>query len=128
MKAFAIEVHFGPANIKSMARSDKIDETISYWSEQLERVKHHEPDARQASKDMVAHILTENKHHTDPVAAETVISALIWMTATSDIGPTVLPFMRAGGMTIIYEITDLGGDKYNFRTSFDEKTSRALAL
>jgi hypothetical protein len=128
MKAFGIEAHFGPANIKSMARSDQIDETVRYWGEQLEKLKHREPDGRQASKDMILQCFRENKHHTDPTAAQMVCAALVWMTATSDLGPTVLPFMRAGDMTIIYEITHVGGDKYNFRTRFDEKTDKALAL
>jgi hypothetical protein len=52
---------------------------------------------------MIIQCLTENKHHTDPAAAEMVCAALVWMTATSDLGPSVLPFIRAGDMTIIYE-------------------------
>lgn len=128
MKAFALEAHFGHANIKSLLRSDRIDETVTYWAEQLEKLKGRELDGRQASKDMIIECLTKNKHHTDPVAAEMVCAALVWMTATGDVGPSVLPFMRAGDMTIICEITHLGGKQYNFRTRFDEKTDRALAL
>jgi hypothetical protein len=128
MKAFALEAHFGRANIKSLAHSEKIDEMVRYWSEQLEKLKHREADGRQASKDMIIQCLTENKHHTDPDAAQMVCAALVWMTATSDIGPSVLPFMRAGDMTIIYEITHVSGKKYNFRTRFDERTDKALAL
>src|SRR3954470_12970199 len=99
MKAFALEAHFGRANIKSLLRSDRIDETVSYWGEQLEKAKHREPDGRQASKDVIIQCLKTNKHHTDPVAAEMVCAALVWLTATGDIGPSVLPFMRAGDMT-----------------------------
>jgi len=126
MKAFTLEAHFGRANIKSMARSDRIDETVLYWGEQLEKLKHREPDGRQASKDVIIQCLTENKHHTDPAAAQMVCAALVWMTATGDIGPSVLPYMRAGDMTIIYEITHLGGKQYNFRTRFRRKNRRGV--
>ena len=128
MNTFTIEAHLGRANIKSLAQSDKLDTIISWWSEQTDTLKHIERDPREASRDLVIECLKKNKHHTDPIAAEMVCSALIWLTATGPHGPRVLPFMRSGGMTVIYEIARLEGKTYRFRTKFDEKTDRALAL
>jgi hypothetical protein len=128
MKSFILEAHFGRANIKSMVNSDKIDETVAYWAKQLEKLKSREPDGRQASKDLVLQCLKENKHHTDKDAAEMVCAALIWITATGPAGPTVLPYMRRGDMTVSYEITHVKGDTHNFRLKLDEKTSAVIGL
>jgi hypothetical protein len=128
MNTFTLEAHFGHANIKTLVFSDKLDETVAYWGEQLEKVKHREPDGRQASKDLVLQCLKEDKHHTDPKAAEMVCAALIWLTATGTVGPTLLPYMRRGDMAVIYNITHVKGDTHNFQMTFDEKTSAAIAL
>jgi hypothetical protein len=57
-----------------------------------------------------------------------VVLALTWLTVTGEIGPSVMPYMRAGNMTLRVEITNIAGDTYNFRTKFDEATDAKLML
>jgi hypothetical protein len=126
MKTFWMEAELGKANIKTLVRSDKIDGLIAWWEDAL--AKQSNPDHRQASRQLIVQALLENKHHTDREVGEMVCAALLWFTATGPIGPTILPFMRRGDMTIRYEITKVSESGYNFRTKFDPKTDAALSL
>jgi hypothetical protein len=126
MKTFWMEAELGKANIKTLVQSDKINELVAWWQEAL--TKQSEPDHRQASRQVVVEALLKNLHHTDEKVAEMVCGALLWMTANGPIGPTILPFMRRGDMTIRFEITKVRKNAYNFRTKFDEKTDKALSM
>lgn len=121
-----MEAELGKANIKTLVQCDKLDGLIAWWEEAL--TKQSEPDHRLASRNVVVEALKKNLHHTDQKVAEMVCGALLWLTVTGPIGPTVMPFMRRGDMTIRYEITQITETSYNFRTKFDEKTDAALSL
>lgn len=126
MKTFTIKAELGKANIVAQGKCVDIDRMISKW----ESVLTDQPDSdhRDASKDFVIQALKQGDHHTDPKIAEGVVLALTWLTATGAIGTSVIPFMRAGEMTLTIEITNVGGNTFNFRTKLDERTGAAAAL
>ena len=115
MKTFKIIAKLGQANIVAQGNCDDLDTMISQWEGVLGDVG--VSDFRDETKNFVIQALTTDEHHRDPtcVTAQGVALALTWLTAKGQIGPAVLPFLRAGDLTLIIEITKLGADKYNFR-------------
>jgi hypothetical protein len=124
---FWMEAALGENTIKTLVDSEKIDELVAWWEDGLSKRK-SEPEYREASRQVIIEALLTGKHHTSETVAEMVCGALLWMTVKGPIGPTVLPFMRRGDMTIRFEITKVGENAYNFRTKFDEKTDKALSM
>ena len=126
MKAFWLEASCEGATLKTLVKSDMVDEMVTFWSEQL--AKQPDGDHRAVCRDLVVNAMTTGNHHTDKKTAEIVCYSLIWLTATGPIGEKTLPFMRRGDMTVIHEITKQRGKQYRFRTRFDEKTDALIAL
>jgi hypothetical protein len=126
MKTFKIVAQLGNANVVAEGKCDDVDRMISRWEGTL--AEQSDPDYRDASKNFVIKALKSGEHHRDATIAQGVVLALTWLTATGEIGSAVVPYLRAGGITLLVEITNINGDTYNFRTKFDEDTSAKLAL
>lgn len=125
-KTFTVKAELGEANVQALGKSADIDRMVERWSDILR--EQSDPDHRDASKDFVIQALRGGTHHRDRKVAEGVVLALTWLTATSELGKTILPFMRAGDMALEFEITNRGGNTYNFRTKVPGDVSRSMSL
>jgi hypothetical protein len=125
-KIFTIRAELGEANVVAMGRSIDIDRMLDRWEACLR--EQSDPDHRNATKDFVIQALRQGDHHRDRKIAEGVVLALTWLTAKGDLGATVLPYMRAGGVALEFEITHQGGNTYNFRTKVPGDVSRSMSL
>jgi hypothetical protein len=129
MKTFWLAAKLGGADIRTMLKSDAIDDLVADWEAAAKKVDRE--DIRGASREFIIENMLKNRHHTDEETGRAVCLALLWLVVNGPLGEKLLPFMRRGGanMAVNVEITRVDGDRplYNFRTFPDEETSSAMS-
>jgi hypothetical protein len=129
MKTFWLTAKLGDADIRTMLKSDAIDDLVADWEGAAKKVDGE--DVRGASREFIIESMLNNRH-ADQEVGRAVCSALLWLVVNGPLGEKLLPFMRQGGpnMAVNVEITRVDGDRplYNFRTTVDDKTSAQMSL
>lgn len=132
-RTFKIRAAYGKATIEMLVLSSKVEDIVERWTDRLKTVDTDDLRAafdadalRATTREIVVDSLKHNKHHDDLHEASLVSSALIWLTVTGEMGSRLLPLMKAGDMTINYEITAIDPKRFNFQLGVDEKTKAAL--
>lgn len=124
MTHFTIEASYGARNIKAAVMSNRVDRMLEAWEAAAAKVR--STDRRGDTRQLVVDALRSNRHHDDVGAGELVVQALVWLAATGPSGERLLPRMKAGGMAIGYEITDLDEKRCRFRQRVEEATWRRM--
>jgi hypothetical protein len=128
MKTFWLTATLGGADIRTMVKSDLIDDLVSDWERAAKKVDGD--DVRGSAREFVIENMIENRHHTNPEIGRAVCAALLWLAVKGPLGERILPFMRRGGpnMAVHVEITKVDADRplYNFRTTVDDETSKLM--
>ena len=106
MKTFLLTATLGGADIRTMVKSDKIDDLVSDWEQAAKKLGAKDiHDVRDASREFVVQTIVDNQHNTDETAGMMVCSALLWLTVNGPLGEKLLPFMRRSVETAGDEIT-----------------------